>query len=55
MYGSDVASYEELLFQTQFFIKPYVYAENPEETRVIVGSKNMGYELYPMHENRLRV
>ena len=34
------------LFNT-IVVSNHVYSENPEVTQVIVGSMNMGYDIYP--------
>ena len=28
-------------------LSSHIYPENPEETQVIIGSMNMGYDIYP--------
>ena len=34
-------------FINTIFVSSHMYPENPEGTRVIVGSMNMGYDIYP--------
>ena len=35
------------IFFNTIFVSSRMYPESPEETRVFVGSMNMGYDLYP--------
>ena len=39
----------QLFFKTQFLCQTHMYPENPEGTQVIVGSMNMGYDIYLMY------
>ena len=39
--------YAAVLFFNTIFVSSHMYPENPEGTRVIVGSMNMGYYIYP--------
>ena len=41
-------------FKHNFYVKLYVYTENPEETQVIQGSMNIGYDIYIFDTVRTR-
>ena len=47
---SDILLLMRILFFSFFntiFVSSHMYPENPEGTQVIVGSMNMGYDIYP--------
>ena len=37
----------QVFFFNTIFVSSHMYPENPEGTQVIVGSMNMGYDIYP--------
>ena len=52
IYFTEVFSFNlnMTIFKKNFktiFVSSHMYPENPEGTRVIVGSLNMGYDIYP--------